>query len=374
MNTTIRAISPSETTKFIKSQWNFYKDDKMWVAPVIADRKKLLNIKKNPFFKHSDMQLFLAESDGKIVGRIAAIVNDNHNKVHDDKVGFFGFFECINDQTVADALFKSAGEWLLKKGMNAMRGPLNPSINDEAGLLVEGFHEPPFVLMTYNPPYYGQLIERAGLKKEKDLLAFIMNSEDYVSEKMRRMQDIIRQRFKLKFRQIDFKNKAQFQKDVATMRDIYNAAWEKNWGAVRMTDEEFDFLAADLKQIATPELTIILESEGKPMGFALALPDINQALKHNPSGSLLGAAWHLMIAKKPITQSRIIVLGVLPEYRGKGIDSVLYYEIGERSINKGMPRGEASWILEDNTMMIRGATTVMQGKHYKTYRVYQKEL
>jgi len=360
--------------KFIKSQWNFYKGDKNFVPPIIMDRQKLLNTKKNPFFKHSKMQLFLAERDGAVVGRIGAIINDNHNETHDDTIGFFGFFECENNQQTANILFEAAHTWLKERGMTHVRGPVNPSLNDESGLLIDGFNLPPVILMTYNPKYYMQLIENTGYAKEKDLYAYLLENKTYMTDKMQRMVNVIRERNHITIREVNFKDKQQFNRNVKTLKEIYNAAWEKNWGFVKMTDEEFDFLAGDLKQIADPSYTLILEIKGQPVGFALALPDINQSLIHNKNGGILGAAWHLLTKKKKITLLRIIVLGVLPEYRRTGADAVMYYELGKRGLAKGITHGEASWILEDNQMMNRALTSTMNGSVYKTYRVYQKLL
>ncbi len=360
--------------RFIKSQFNFYKDDKNFVPPMIFDRLKLLNSEKNPFFKHSSIKMFMVERDNEIVGRIAAIINKNHNLTHNDKVGFFGFFECENKQETANLLFDKVKTYLHDEGMEQMRGPANPSLNDECGLLIDGFDSPPVVLMTYNPPYYADLIENYGLKKIKDLYAYHLVNEKYVSEKLERMQNIVRQRNSLSIRSVNFSNKKQFKKDVETLKYIYNNAWEPNWGFVKMTDEEFDYLANDLKSIADPDYTLIAEINGKPAGFALALPDINQCLIHNKSGGLLTGIWHLLTKKKKINLLRIIVLGILPQYQRTGADAVLYWELGTRGKPKGIEYGEASWILEDNEMMNKGLTTTMLGKVYKTYRLYQMEL
>lgn len=368
----IRPIdSISDVKKFIACQKDFYPGDPNFVPPIMMDRLKLLNVNKNPFFKHSRMQLFVAERDGKIVGRIGAIVNDNHNLAHHDKVGFFGFFECENNQATANLLFDTAKQWLKSKGMEAMRGPANPSMNDECGLLVDGFNSPPVILMTYNPPYYQSLYEGYGLTKVKDLHAYILDQKTFVSDKMNRLVDVIRKRSEISIREVNFKDKKAFQKDVQTLKDIYNSAWQPNWGFVKMTNEEFDFLAADLKQIADPTYTLIAEVKGQVAGFALALPDINQCLVHNKSGSLLGALWHLFTKKSSINLLRIIVLGVLPEYQKHGVDAVLYQEIGARGLPKGIQYGEASWILEDNEPMKKALTTTMHGTIYKTYRMYQ---
>lgn len=359
---------------FIKLQWKFYNGDPNFVPPVIADRKKLLDVQKNPFFRHSIIQLFLAERNGEYVGRIAAIINDNHNITHNDKVGFFGFFECENNQETANALFAAAGKWLQERGMDTMRGPVNPSLNDECGLLVEGFDSPPVVLMTYNPQYYAELIERAGFAKAKDLLAYKLEQYTYQSEKMQRMQNLLRERHKITVRSVNFKNAEQFKRDVHTIKTIYNAAWQPNWGFVKMTDEEFDFLVADLKQTADPMYTMIADVNGVPAGFALGLPDIYKRLIHNKKGSMLGAAWELFVRKRPIDLVRIIVLGVLPEYQKTGADAVLYDEFKTRGLPRGILYGEASWILEDNIPMNQALTKTMQGKVYKRYRLYDKSL
>jgi len=333
----------------------------------MMDREKLIDRKKNPFYSHSDMELFLAERGGKIVGRIGAIVNHHHNKEHEDKVGFFGFYESINDQSVANALFDAAKKYLRSKGMTAMRGPANPSVNDEYGLLVEGFDRPPVVLMTYNPPYYGTLFETYGLKKLKNLFAYLLDQNTVYSERFVRFNDLVKQREGLTFRSIDMKH---FKEEVDRIKVIYNKAWAKNWGAVPMTDAEFDALAADLKPVVVPELVIMAEAKGEPIGFALSLPDINVPLKFNKNGGLISGLYHLYTKKKLIDLVRIIVLGVVPEHQRTGAAGVLFYETAVRAKKLGYRYGEASWVLEDNVMMNRAAE-MMNGKKYKTYRIYE---
>lgn len=360
----------SDTKKFIDFIYTFYKEDPNWSPPLRMDREKLIDKKKNPFYKHSHMELFLAERDGKVIGRIGAIVNDNHNREHNDKVGFFGFFECVNEQPVADALFAEARTYLRSKGMDAMRGPANPSVNDEYGLLVEGFDSPAVVLMTYNPPYYETLILNAGLKKEKDLYAYLLDQNTVYTDKFIRANEIVKQRNSLTFRAINMKD---FEGEVRRIKEVYNAAWQYNWGAVAMTDEEFDALATDLKMVVEPELVLIAEAKGKMIGFALSLPDINVRLMQNRNGGLIGGLLRLLVFKKRIDLCRIIVLGVVPEYQKTGAAGVLFYETAVRAKKLGYQYGEASWILEDNVMMNRAAET-MQGKRYKTYRIYQQQL
>lgn len=360
----------SDTKKFINFYYELYRNDPNFVPPLRMDREKLIDKKKNPFYKHSTMEMFLAEREGKIIGRIAGIVNDNHNKEHQDKVGFFGFFECINEQEVANALFTEAKNFLRAHGMNAMRGPANPSVNDEYGLLVEGFDSSPVVLMTYNPQYYITLCEQYGLKKEKDLYAYLLNQDTVYTEKFIRANEIVKKRNNLTFRSINMKD---FQNEVKRIKEIYNSAWQYNWGAVPMTNEEFDALAADLKPVVEPELVIMAESHGKPIGFALSLPDINVRLKENTNGGLIGGLLRLLVFRKKVNLVRIIVLGVVPEHKMSGAAGVLFFETALRAKKLGYQYGEASWILEDNVMMNRAAET-MQGKRYKTYRIYQMDI
>ena len=328
----------------------------------MMDRKKLIDREKNPFYKHSDAEFFLAEHDGEVVGRIAAIVNHNHNKEHNEKIGFFGFFECINDQTVANALFDNAKEYLLAHGVTAMRGPVNPSVNDEIGLLIEGFDLSPTVMMTYNPPYYIELIEKYGFKKAKDLYAYLLDQNTVYTDRFTRAYELVKQRQKITFRTFDMKH---FAEEVEKVKGVYNKAWAKNWGAVPMTDEEMDALAADLKQIIVPELIIFAEKEGKTIGFALSLPDINVALKYNKNGYFLPGLYHLHTKKKKIDLVRIIVLGVIPEYLNTGAGAALFYETAIDAKRLGYQYGEASWILEDNERMTKICRS-NAGKNHKT--------
>jgi GNAT superfamily N-acetyltransferase len=373
MAITVRPISSkADITRFIKLQWKFYENDRNWVPPLLMDRKKLLDTKKNPFYKHSKIQLFIAERDGEAVGRIAAIVNDNHNREHHDKIGFFGFFESINNQDVANALFDAAADWLRGKGMDTMRGPANPSVNDEYGMLVEGCDMPAVILMTYNPRYYPLLAEGYGFKKAKDLYAYLLRNKAVVTPKLERGQQLVRDRYGITIRNVDFKN---LDRETVVLKDLYNRSWEKNWGAVAMTDEEFDSLAKDLAQVVGKfkDLVFIAERNGEPIGFTLCLPDINQLLIKNKKGWLLPAVWHMMTGAGKVDLVRIIVLGVLPEHRKKGIDAVMYYETVTRAAKHGVFKGEASWVLEDNDMMNKGAK-LMNGERYKTYRLYDTSI
>ncbi len=368
---TVRPVlTASDTKAFIRFLWTIYSKEPAWVPPLMMDRKKLMDRKKNPFYQHADSEFYIAESDGRMVGRIAAIVNHNHNKEHGDKVGFFGFFESVNDQRVANALFDAAKSFLRAKGMTSMRGPANPSVNDEYGLLVDGFDLSPTVLMTYNPPYYINLIENYGFRKAKDLYAYLLSQDTVYSERLERANRIVKKKQGLTIRTIDMKH---FYEDVERIKEVYNKAWARNWGAVPMTDPEIDALAADLKPIVVPGLVLFAEIEGKTIGFALSLPDINVALKYNRNGGLLKGLYYLTTKKKEIDLVRIIVLGVMPEYQSTGAAGVLFYETAARAKQLGYQYGEASWILEDNEPMNHSAE-IMNGKISKRYRIYEQPI
>ena len=371
-NITIKPVkTKKEFNQFLKFPWVIYKGDKNWVPPLMMDKKQILNREKNPFFKEAQMEMFLAEKDGELVGRIAAIKNDAHNKTHNENIGFFGFFESVNDQEVANKLLGEAEKWLKSRGLDAMRGPANPSSNEEYALLIEGFDDPPRLMMTYNPKYYMDLLDNYGLKKIKDLLAYrIDNRKMLSSEKLVRVAEYAKKRAGLKIRSVDMKN---FKSELEKVKYIYNKAWAPNWGFIPMTEEEIDLLAKNLKPIIEPEIVVFGEIDGKPIGFALGMLDYNEIFI-NMNGRLLPFGFiKLFTQKKKITWARIITLGIIPEYQKKGLDAVFYYEIAKRAEKIGILKGEASWILEDNDMMNRGAKA-MNGELYKKYRVYQKSI
>jgi GNAT superfamily N-acetyltransferase len=368
---TIRSVrSKRDEMVFIKFPWRIYEGNPYWVPPLLMDRKKLIDRKNNPFYKHAEMEMFLAERNGKPVGRIAAIINHNHNKEHQENIGFFGFFECVNDQEVANALFDAAKQWLKAKGVTAMRGPASPSVNDEYGLLVDGFNLPPAILMAYNPPYYQELVERYGFVKAKDLYAYHVHKDKVFTDKLKRVSELVKQREGVVFRSLDMK---RFWDEVRVIRELYNRGWSRNWGEVPMTEEEFMYVAKDLKPIVEPELVIIAEVRGKPVGFGMSLPDYNMILKDNKRGWLLPALVRILLFKKRIDFIRIVILGVLPEYLNSGIGGVLFYETAVRAVRNGYYHGEASWVLEDNVMMNRGAE-LLRGERWKTYRIYDYPL
>ena len=335
----------------------------------------LLSRTKNPFFEHAEAEYFLAERGDRVVGRIAAIANRLHNETHDDRVGFFGFFEAEDDSAVADALFEAAAAWLRARGFDTMRGPASFSVNDECGLLVAGFDTPPALMMPHNPRYYAALIEGAGFTKAKDLLVYqggdrTFRAYDPVPERLERAVTIMRERMGITIRPLNMKD---FPAEVERIKAIYNAAWEKNWGFVPMTDHEIDHLAHQFKPVVVADIVPFAEKDGKVVGFGLALPDLNTVFRGNRSGRMSPVVLKLLWALKreTIRRARIPLLGILPEYRGKGLDAVLYHWIWTRAAQHGMYWGEAGWILEDNPAMNAGLLK-MRFEVYKTYRLYDR--
>ncbi len=366
--------SEGEKNKFIEYPYSFYKSDKNWVEPLRFDVKNNLNEKKNPFYQHSKIKLWLATKNGETVGRIAGIINDNHNKFHNDKTGFFGFFECINDKNAAKMLFDKAAEFAKENGMDTLRGPMNPSTNDECGLLIDGFNIPPVMLMPYNPEYYAGLLEDYGFVKAKDLLAFWIDKEvsndEKMMDKLRRVSDIVLKKENITIRNVNLKD---FKNEVQKIREVYNDAWELNWGFVPMTEDEFNFIADNLKLVVDPDYIEFAEINGKPVGFSLALPDVNQAIK-GLNGKLFPFGFiKFLLNKKKINQLRVIIMGVKKEYHRKGIDAIFYRNIINTAVKKGLKGAEISWILEDNYAM-KQTTEKLGAKVYKTYRIYDKPI
>jgi len=331
--------------------------------------KTKLNPKQNPYFEHSEAAYFLAEDNGKIAGRIAATVNHNHNNFHEENIGFFGFFECMDNQAAADALFDKAAEYLRGKKVDAIRGPANLTSNDDWGLLVDPIDSPPMVMMTYNPRYYIGLIENYGFKKTMDLYAY-WGATSKMTEKMMRVAEKIKKRSKINFRKVDMKI---YWEEVDRIHGVYNSAWSRNWGFVPMTKHEFTHMAKDMKMIIDPDFVYIAEDGDKPVGFCLTLPDINQVLiKVNgrlfPFGMI-----KLLSAKKKIDRVRVITMGLIPEYQKRGLDTVFYYMSVLTAREKGLAGGEFSWILEINDLM-NSAAAALGAYVYKTYRLYDYEL
>jgi hypothetical protein len=362
------AVTAGDLARFIRFPWKIYRRDPNWVPPLISECRKFLDRRKNPFFEHAEVKFLLAsDAAGGICGRIAAIVNHRHVEQHGEKAGFFGLFECENDPRVAAALFGAAADFLRSRGMTVMRGPENMSVNDDIGLLVEGFDSPPAIMMPFNPPWYPELVESCGLRKEMDLLAYYGDSwEQQIPEKVTRGLELCRRRYKFQVRPVDMR---RFNEEIDEVYRVYTEAWEQNWGAVSMTRKEFDYLAAQLKGALDPDLFLMATVDGKVVGFSLALPDFNQALiKLNgrlfPFG-ILKLLWY----RRKIDMIRVIATGIVKEFRHRGIDGSFYCETWKRATAKGMHRGEMSWVLEDNPAM-NNALLGLGLRVYKRYRLY----
>lgn len=370
----IKVESESLKRKFIEFPYELYKGNENWVEPLRFDVKNNLDVKKNPFYSHSKIALWIAEKNGRIAGRIAGIINDNHNEFHKDKTGFFGFFDCINDKKVSRLLFDKASEFIKEYGMDTLRGPVSPSTNDECGLLIDGFDKPPVMLMPYNPEYYADLVEDYGFKKAKDLLAFWITPEVVKDEKMMskldRIAEMIIKKENLTIRNLNLKD---FDNEVQKVREVYNDAWEKNWGFVPMTVDEFKYVAKSLKLIADPDYIEFAEIDGHPVGFSLALPDVNQAIK-GLNGKLMPFGFiKFLLNKKKINQLRVLIMGLKKDYQKKGIDAIFYRNIIKAGYRKGLKGAEISWILEDNYAM-KQTTEKLGASVYKTFRIFDKNI
>ena len=356
--------------EFIKFPWKIYKDNKNWVPPLIMERKDFFNKDKNPFFKHAEVVFYLAEKNEKIAGRIAGIVNHNHIEFQNEKAGFFGFFECVEDYEVAKILLDTVRNWLRSKGMQIMRGPANFSSNEEWGFFLKGFDSPPVFMMSYNPKYYLDFMERYGMRKAKDLYAYFIDKNSPPPQRVVRMAERIKQKGEITIRSVSMKN---LKNEAKKIKAIYNSAWSKNWGFIPMTDEEFDHMGDGLKKIVDPNLVFIAEVDGKPAGFSLAVPNINQVLrkingKLFPFG-LFKLLWHTKIKNK-INGLRIITMGVVPEFQKRGIDTLFYVETYNVGVKRGYSWAEMSWVLEDNVKMNR-VLDLLGAKLYKKYRIYE---
>ena len=357
-----------ELKKFIDFPYSLYAKDPLYVPTLKKEVREQLT-EKNPFFKHAEVKYFLAENDGRILGRIASVVNLRHIEFHNEKAGFFGFFESVNDPEVAGRLLDAVAHELKIKGMNVMRGPMNFSTNDECGLLIEGFDSFPMLMTPYNPRYYSGLMEKCGMEKVKDLYAYIYDVQEKPPEKVLRVAALAEKRG-IQVRQID---KRRFKEEMLIFKEVYNSAWEKNWGFVPLTDDELYNLGERLKQIVVPELTLIAEDQGSPVGFMGMVPDFNSVLRH-----MHGRLTPLSIIKalyysRKISGLRLLLLGIKREYRNKGVEALLIREVFKGIKRGGYNKIEFSWILEDN-IPIQRIIEMADGRLYKKYRIYEKSL
>ncbi|HEX8943432.1 MAG TPA: hypothetical protein VF785_09860 [Gemmatimonadaceae bacterium] len=367
--------SSRDLRRFVDLPWRIYNatDHPQWVPPLRIAVRDALDKKSNPFYRTADRQLFLAMRNGTPVGRIAAIENRAHNEFHNDRVGFFGFFECREDQEAANALFAAAETWLHSRKLDTMRGPMNPSTNHECGMLVGGFRWHPMIMTTWNPPYYSALAEQAGFTKAKDLLAYFFNVDGpggfQLPARVRLLAERALRGKTLTFRELDLKN---FKAEVERCWEIYNSAWESNWGFFPMSHDSFVHEAQVLKYIVNPHFTLMAEVNGEPAGFMIIVPDFHHVYKSIGNGRLLPTGLFKLLAAKPhIRTGRIMILGAKPEYRRRGIFPLFSHELSQRVKTYGVRAAEASWILEDNDRLNHPLES-MGAKEYRRWRIYDR--
>lgn len=379
---TIRpANTRAEKKVFMMLPFDIYKNSPYWVSPLLMDMRHMFDINtwadrvilgmkgRHPFYDYGTMQLYLAYKDGKPVGRIAAVDNPRYNEVHPDEggTGFFGFFECINDQAVANALFEAVKGWLKQRGLHKMQGPASPSSSYDFGLLTDGFDDMPRVDMPYQHPYYQDLITRYGFPVRQELLAYKMDAETiYANEKLKRGAALVKKRYNVEVRPIDMND---LENQVKIIKEVYNRAWEQLWGIVPLTDAEIDTYADKFKLVAIPEFVPFIYVNGELAGMAVAMWDVNKVFKQM-NGRLFPNAYKLFTERKNVKWMRVLLLGLFPEYQGKGIDAVVYLHLIEAALERGFKYCEGSYILKENTMMNRGMRAV-SGEVYKEYKIYE---
>ena len=377
---TIKPVKTLEDRKrFLSLPWKVYKNDPHWVPPIFSERLHFTDPEGHPFFQHAEVQFYLALRGDEVVGTIGVFTNHLHNEYQNENIAFFGFFEVLEDYEAAEKLLETAESWARDRGHNALRGPAQYSTNEECGLLVDGFDDPPRILMTYNPRYYLEFLEKAGYKYARDLLAYALSVEDFhetIGDRLEKLTKRILERKNITIRNLNMK---KFDEEVDKVKVLYNSAWSKNWGFIPMTNPEFDQLASELKSILDPDLVFIAEKDGETVGFSLALEDLNEPLRlayptpTTPEWWVMAKlVWYWKVLKR-VSWVRVYALGVIPEYRKSGIDALFYYLSAQAAQKKGLKMGEMSWILDNNDLISRPAEA-MGGKVYKTYRFYEKSL
>jgi GNAT superfamily N-acetyltransferase len=365
------AIVPADTAsqrrQFVDLPYRLYSGDPLFVPPLRRDEHRRFDRRHNPFLQHADMHLWLATRDSRIVGRIAAIDDRLHNDVHHETVTWFGFFEAA-DAAVARGLLAAVETHAARRGSVAIRGPVNPSMHEAAGLLIDGFDDAPYALMSYNPPSYAGFVESAGYRKVKDLFAWDLNLAAPLPERVARIAARVRNRYGITIRTANLK---RFDAELETLKVIYRAAWADNWGFVPPTDAEIRQLAIELRPVVDPELVLFAEMDGDPVGCALSIPDVNQVLKKMNGRLLPLGLIHFLRRRKIVSRGRMLLLGVMPTARRLGLYPLLIAEAHAHAVRRGYTRGEVGWTLEDNDLINSGIEAA-GGRHSKTYRLYEK--
>jgi GNAT superfamily N-acetyltransferase len=372
MRKIVAVSGKKQLATFIDFPHDLYAEDQNYVPELFIAQRDLLTT--HPFHKHSSLQCFLLYDGDKVIGRIASILNNSHNTLNNANDGFFGFFDCINDQEAANILIKTAEDWLKEKGVTgSLIGPVNFSTNESCGLLIKGFDSPPVVMMPYNAEYYIALLEGAGLQKKVDLIAWRFTGDDY-DDRSVKLLDRLEERLirnGITIRKINLK---KFKEEAASLREVYNKAWDKNTGFVPLNDEEFDYQAKDLKLVLDQDFCLVAEKDGKLVGFGAAIPDMNQIQIKIKKGRLLPTGiFKLLLGKSKVTGIRILLLGVVDGYRKMGIEACIYARIIKAYREKGLKYAEAGWTLEHNDL-VNNAIIAIKGDPYKKYRIFEKSI
>jgi GNAT superfamily N-acetyltransferase len=360
----------ADRRRFIRLPFALYREDPHWVPPLNQAQHRLLS-NHEPFYEHGDVQLFLAVRAGRDVGRVAAIENRHHNEFQQDKTGFVGFFECEHDGEAAQGLFNAAGNWLKTKNLNRMRGPVNLSTNHTVGLLVAGEPGPPMVDMTYNPRYYEELFLKAGFIKVMDVVAHALDIKTPAAiDRLKKLSARIEARNNITTRSLDL---THFEQEIEILEAIYNSAWEKNWGFVPLTRKEFHHLAKDLKMVVDPDLVRLVFVDGKPAGFLAAIFNLNEILIRLKGKLFPWGIFKIILGRSKIKSLRLLLLGIIKEYRHRGLETVLYHHALQHALVRGYTWCENSWLLETNRQVIQ-ASEFMGGREYRRYRILEKAL
>ncbi len=355
--------------EFLELPYRLYRDSPYWVPPLRIQQKRIHD-DRHPFYAQAEVRRFLALQSSRTVGRVAAIIDHNSNRFRNEQAGFFGFLETVDQEEVAGALLDAAARWLRERGMRVMRGPMNPSTNYECGLLVEGFDSGPCLMMPYNPPYYPPLVEQAGLRKLKDLYAYFTTATEIDVGKVERVANraLAGNNVRIRSARLD-----DFDAEIERFFQLYNSAWSRNWGFTPITREQVNFLARELKPLLDPDLALLAEIGDRVVGCALAVADINQALRHARGRLFPLGALKILYYKRRIRRMRVLILGVIEEYSASGVAAALYAALFRNGLKAGYREGEFSWVLEDNVLMNR-SLEAMGARRYKTYRIYEGEL
>jgi len=355
--------------QFIDYPYSRHARDAHWTPPLRIGERERLQPKKNPFFEHADVELFLAWTDGAVAGRIGVIDDRLHNDTHKDGAAMFGFFEAA-DREAAGALLAEAERWAAARGRRVVRGPINPSLNDNAGLLIAGFDADPMVLMPHNPPEYAAFIEASGYRKAKDLYAWLYDLDRDVPPVVARLAARVRDRLGIEVRPV---NMREFTREADRLRVLYCSAWERNWGFVPPTEAEFRRIATEMKPIFDPRCAVCADVDGRMIACAIAIPDINQALRGTRGKLFPLGLIKLLARRRYIDQARLLLLGIDPAYRTAGLYPVLLAKLGEQMRGGPYKRIECSWVLEDNRDINQPAEQA-GARRYKTYRIYEKAI